>query len=160
LSAFLKPNPVFYTGANLSTKAITDVVKVVDGTNGNMIRLDGNEFASFESNPNLLSSVGCEYAGEAMYFVKGSNISNYGTITLTYDKKPDAITTATSTIDLLPEHLQMFTEELCRWIFNYMAKPVPAELENPLRSLEESFKRSAESMAMKIKTRNIPAKRN
>lgn len=158
LYVIFKPNPAFYNGANLGSLSVLDSVKIVDGTNGNLVRLESDAFAGFLSNPNYNSSVVTEFAGEAAYIDKGSSLSSLGTMTMTYDEKPDNIASATTEIDLLPEHLQMFTEELVRWTLNYLQKPIPKEYENPLKTLEEQYKKSAESIMNRMKG-YVPAQR-
>lgn len=150
LWAILKPNPVFYEGANLGSTNIFDVVKVVDATNGNSVRLSSDEFASFANNPNYDSSVVVEYAGESMYFGKGSGVSSFGTLTMTYDEKPVTITAATDTVDLPEEYIDMFIQELVRWDLNHISLPVPEQWVNPLQTLEEEYKRTRKENTMKI----------
>ena len=150
LLAILKPNPVFYQGANLGAVNVFDVVKVVDATNGNAVRLSSKEFASFASNPNYDSSVVIEYAGESMLFGKGSSVSSFGTLTMTYDEKPTVITAVTDTIDLPEEYIEMYIQELTRWYLNHISRPIPEQLENPLKVLEAEFKRTRKENEMKV----------
>jgi len=159
IDAHFKPNPWFYNGANLSGSSVLDLIKIVDGTNGNAVRLDSDAFATFSSNPNYDSSIVTEFAGEAVYFDKGSSISSFGTLTATFDEKPDTISSATTSIDLLPEHLSMFTEELVRWTLNFLQKPVPNEYEDPLAVLKEQYKKHAEDTAQRLSNKYIPARR-
>jgi len=156
---FIKPNPSFYNGANLSGSSVLDLVKIVDGTNGNLVRLDSDAFAGFASNPNYDSSVVTEFAGEAVYLAKGSGVSAYGTLTATFDEKPETLASVSTSIDLLPEHLEMFTEELVRWAMNYLAVPVPPSYENPLKTLEAQYRKHAEAMVNKLSNKYVPAKR-
>jgi hypothetical protein len=149
LLALLKPNPVFYSGANLGSVNIFDVVKVVDATNGNAVRLSSKEFASFANNPNYDNSVIIEYAGESMFLGKGSSISAFGTLTMTYDEKPTTITAATDTVDLPEEYVDMMIQELIRWDLNHISKPIPEQWEHPLKTLEEDFKRNRKENLIK-----------
>jgi hypothetical protein len=153
LLAILKPNPVFYSGANLGSVNIFDVVKVVDATNGNAVRLSSKEFASFLNNPNYDGSVVIEYAGESIYFGKGSSVSAYGSLTMTYDEKPTVITAATDTIDLPEEYIGMMVEELIRWDLNHISRPIPEQWEHPLKALEAEYKRNRKENL--IKTRQL-----
>jgi hypothetical protein len=141
LLAILKPNPVYYQGANFGSVNILDVVKVVDGTNGNAVRLPSDEFASFGDNPNYDSSVVVEYAGEAMYIGKGSSVSTLGTLTMTYDEKPTTITAITDTVDLPEQYIDMYVQEMARLYINHTSTPVPQNLEHPLKVLESEYQR-------------------
>jgi hypothetical protein len=149
LLGYIKPNPVFYDGANLGSVNIFDVVKVVDATNGNAVRLSSKEFASFLNNPNYDNSVIIEYAGESMFLGKGSSISAFGTLTMTYDEKPTTITAATDTVDLPEEYIDMMIQELVRWDLNHISKPIPEQWEHPLKALEEDFKRNRKENLIK-----------
>lgn len=158
LTAIIKPNPVFYNGANHSLLNILDPIKYVDGTNGNVVRLAGDVFADFEDNPNYEGSVVGEYAGEASYISKGSGVSTLGTITFKYDEKPAVITAVSDLIDMRPEHHQMLLEEVTRYCYAYQGKPIPSQYQNPLRELEESYKHSRTNDA--VKTQVVPVKRS
>lgn len=159
LFAIIKPNPTYNNGANLSTLNLFDMVKIVDGTNGNVVRLDSDAFSTFANNPNYDSSVVAEFAGEAAFIEKGASVSSFGTLTLTYDEKPDSIASAATAIDLLPEHLQMFTEEVARYCLNYVGAPIPEQYQNPLGVLEAQYKRRAKELAMKRAQKFVPARR-
>ena len=151
LLGFIKPNPVFYEGANLGSVNILDVVKIVDATNGNAVRLASKEFASFANNPNYDSSVVVEYAGESVYFGKGSSVSSYGTLTMTYDEKPTVITAVTDTVDLPEEYIDMYIQELTRWYLNHLSKPIPEQWEHPLKALEAEYMRTRKENEMKTR---------
>ena len=159
LLAILKPNPCFYEGANLNGVNILDVVKVVDATNGNAIRLSSKEFASFASNPNYDSSVVVEYAGESIYFGKGSSVSSYGTLTMTYDEKPTVITAVTDTVDLPEEYIDMMIQELTRWYLNHISKPIPEQWEHPLKALEAEYMRNRKENVMRVQQQYRVAQR-
>jgi len=160
LLAMLKPNPSFYPGANLGSVNIFDVVKVVDGTNGNAVRLSSKEFASFSNNPNYDSSFVIEYAGESIYYGKGSSVSSFGTITMTYDEKPTVITAVTDSVDLPEEYIDMFIHELARWYSNHINVPPSPQLEHPLKVLESEYMRTRKEVEMKASQKYRVAERS
>lgn len=161
LLAIAKPNPAFYNGANLNSLSVRDLVKVVDGTNGNVVRLDSDQFAAFADNPNYDDSMGVEYAGESVHIATGTNLT-IGTLTATFNEKPDNIASATTEIDILPEHLPLLKAEVSRWVLNFI-EDKSGRLEaigNPMSALEDKFKKYASDMSARLSRAGVPAKRN
>ena len=159
MTLFIKPNPVFYEGFNLSSLRVKDIVKLVDATNGNAVRLGSHEFADATSDYRYNSSVVAQYAGDAIYIDSGSGITSFGNCTLTYDRIPDAITTNASVIDLLPNFMPLFIDELISLMCNYLNKPVPQEVAGRIEFLQEEYKKAMKTQEIRTKTKNIPAKR-
>lgn len=158
LHVFFKPNPAFYNGASIHRVPILDFVKLVDSTNGNVRRLNADVFASAVTDYHNRDSVFCQHAGDAVYIEKGTNISSLGTLTLTYDELPEDIEDGNSNLDLLPDHHQMFVEELARWVLNYLNVPVPERLQNPLGVLEAQYKKNLEVFQQRLH-KQAPAER-
>lgn len=159
MTVLFKPNPVFYEGFNLSSLRVKDIVKLVDATNGNAVRLGSHEFADATSDYRYNSSVVAQYAGDAIYIDSGSGITSFGNCTLTYDRIPDAITTNASVIDLLPNFIPLFIDELISLMCNYLNKPVPQEVAGRIEFLQEEYKKAMKTQEIRTKTKNIPAKR-
>jgi len=159
MTALLKPNPVFYEGFNISSLRVKDVVKVVDATNGNAVRLGSHEFANATSDYRYNSSVVAQYAGDAIYIDSGSGITSFGNCTLTYDRIPDEITSSASVIDILPNYLPLFVDELVSLMCNYLGKPIPQEITDKQNFLMEEYKKAMKTQELRTKTQNIPAKR-
>lgn len=156
-----KPNPWFYNGANLTSVNYMDIVKVVDGTNGLTVRTDIDGFSGLNppsistqvANQNWLSSVVVSPQGDAVYIGKGSSVSAFGTLTMTFEERPDNLTSSTSTVDILPEHVGVLREELSRWVYNYLNEGEKAKaMGYPLQELEAKFREAAKSrLARKLK---------
>lgn len=156
MMAFIKPKPFAHDGANLGSLSVLDIVKVVDGTNGNFKRLDPHQFASFEDGAFNDDSLGMEYAGQTIHWKKGTNITSYGTVKLTYDEKPTAVTLSTSTIDLNEWYIPTLIDELAVYILSYLNKEIPVDIGNKMREVEEHFKKSSQNV---INNKVTPAKR-
>lgn len=156
LMAFIKPKPWAHEGAHLGSVSVFDVVKVKDASNGNFKRLDAHGFASFDDGAFNEDSVAMEFAGESIHYKKGSNITSYGTVTMTYDEKPTAITTSTSTIDLMPSDILILIDELAVYILSYLDKEVPSNIGSKMRELEERYKKSAQNV---LNSKTTPGKR-
>ena len=121
LMALLKPAPAFYGGANLSASSVLDIVKLVDSSLGNMVRLDPDVFADVATHPSYKNVACVQYAGDSVYVNKGASAGTYGTWTLTFNEKPATITALTSTIDLRPEFIPALVDAVSAWVVQYMA---------------------------------------
>lgn len=154
-----KPRPWFYNGANINALNFLDLVKLVDATNGNASRLNPDVFSGFALNSQYDNSVVMQYAGDSVYVGKGTNISSYGTLTLYYEESPDNLTAATSTLDILPEHVSMVKDEVSRWVLNFMGDTEKAKaIGNPFQEMENNFKKIIQSRMIKARA-EVPAKR-
>jgi hypothetical protein len=155
--AFIKPKPWAHDGAHLGSVSVFDIVKVVDGTNGNFKRLEPHEFASFEDGAFNDDSLAIEYMGETLHWKRGNNITSFSTVTTTYDEKPTAVTLSTSTIDLQDWYIPTLIDELAVYILSYLNKEIPQDVGNKMREIEEHFKKSAKNV---IDSKTTPAKRS
>jgi hypothetical protein len=121
LTAFIKPAPAFYTGANLSGVSVHNVVKVVDSSLGNMVRLEEHQFPGAATHPSYKNVAYVQYAGDSVYIGKGQSAGAYGVWTLVFDEKPTVISAPTDTVDLRPEFLPSLVDEVSGWVMNYVA---------------------------------------
>ena len=159
LLALFKPNPVFYNGANINALNFLDLVKLVDSTNGNVARLDPDVFSGFAGNPHYDSSVVMQYAGDAVYVGKGNLISALGTLTLFYQESPDNLTSSSSLLDILPEHISMVKDEVSRWVLNFIGETARAQsLGNPFQEMEDKFKKILQTRIIRRRA-EVPARR-
>jgi hypothetical protein len=67
-------SPWYTDGENISSLNIKSILAVKDATNGDVLRLNGREFESFEDNPNLESSVGMWDFGDGIHLKLGADV--------------------------------------------------------------------------------------
>ena len=108
--------PWYTDGANISSLNIKSILAVKDATNGDVLRLNGREFESFEDNPNLEGSVGLWDFGDGLHLKLGADVSAYGTLTLYYAADPTEVTAITDSVDLELEHHAAIVADVARQI--------------------------------------------
>jgi hypothetical protein len=103
-------------GVNLYGYNVKHIGALVDGTNGNVVRLAPQEWEGFEDNPNFASSIAMMDFGDGLWLKKGSDISSFGTLVLHYNADPTELTAITDSVDLEPEHHAMIVNDVARQI--------------------------------------------
>ena len=137
------------TYIDLSSLNIDRIIKLVDATNGLVVRqgdLDIEGVSSLNDNKN---GVFYNHAGEKIVLKKGSNVSAYGVLTLHYYRLPALLSTSTDYIDIKDNYVPLVMAHAKNYIYEHANKQAPESLTNLIMQRTAEAKKSAlEEMAI------------
>jgi hypothetical protein len=120
--------------ADLTNLRIDNIVKVVDGTNGLVIRTGAEEFEGLKGIPQKSKSVCCSRHGESLLFFKGSSVTAYGTITLYYNRIPKRAVQDTDYLDVRDKYVKLVLDKAKVLLYEQLKQAPPEFLTNQINN--------------------------
>ena len=127
--------------ADISAYNFDEILKIVDATNGFCIPKDLEEIECLVD-PQQQSSIYWCRRGTKIQFYKGTDISLYGALSMTYSKLPDKKTVLTETIDIKDTYVPLVINLAKVKLFELLNKTVPEELSNQVANAIAQVKAS------------------
>lgn len=133
------------TNVDLSSYSIANIVKLEDSVNGFITPAGYNEISMIASLDDNSESVFYNHSGEVLILKKGSDVSTWGTLSLTFNRNPDEVTTGSDYIDMKDEYVPLLVDMVKLDMYQLANADAPPALSTGVENKVQSIMNSVAS---------------
>jgi hypothetical protein len=123
---------------------INKFIKLVDSINGLVINKGNSvEFEGIKYNGNKKNNVYCHYSGGIIELYKGSNVSQFGSLILTFLRIPYKCDTENDLLDIKDKYVPLILAKAKAYFYESLQRPIPQDLANEITGSSNEIKKQA-----------------
>lgn len=126
---------------DLSSYKVGNIIRLTDDANGECYKVDSySEFDCLSDKVDRQNHIYWYREGETLYLYKGSNIDEFGNLTLRFNRLPNFVTSNSDYLDCPDEYIPFLTGIAKAMVYESMSKKLPDELEAFIQSRIEQVR--------------------